>query len=91
MTGQAIAHVALIGFGVTSDVARGENAGRKLTHDFVALEHHQAALQGLPLRAELKLDENGDDSHPRAIAGWVSVGSDPTPIQATGGWISRGR
>jgi hypothetical protein len=92
MTGQAIAHVALIGFGVTSDVARGENAGRKLTHDFVALAHHEAALQGSPLRAELKLDEESGDSHPRAIAAWVSVGSDPTPIQATGGWISkRGR
>ncbi|HEY2569095.1 MAG TPA: DUF1223 domain-containing protein [Candidatus Udaeobacter sp.] len=91
VTGQAIAHLALIGFGLTSDVARGENAGRKLTHDFVALAHHEAGLQGSPLRAELKLDENSGDSHPRAIAAWVSVGSDPTPIQATGGWISQAR
>jgi hypothetical protein len=91
MTGQAIAHLALIGFGLTSDVARGENAGRKLTHDFVALAYHEAELQGSPLRAELKLDENRGDSHPRAIAAWVSVGNDPTPIQATGGWISQTR
>jgi hypothetical protein len=88
-TGQAIAHLALIGFGLTSDVARGENAGRKLRHDFVALAHHETELQGSPLRAELKLDENRGDSHPRAIAAWVSIGNDPTPIQATGGWISQ--
>src|ERR1700751_4240469 len=30
MTGQVLAHVALLGFGVKSEVARGENAGRKL-------------------------------------------------------------
>ena len=88
---QPIAHLALIGFGITSDVARGENAGQKLTHDFVALAHQEGALQGSPLRAELKLDKDSGDAHPRAIAAWVSVGSDPTPIQATGGWISQAR
>jgi len=53
MTGDLTAHVAILGFGVTSDVARGENAGRKLAHDFVALSHHESKLQGSPLRAEL--------------------------------------
>src|SRR4029077_9144256 len=89
MTGQVIAHVAFLGFGVTSDVARGENAGRKLTHDFVVLVHHQSPLQGPSLRAEFKPDENSGGSHSRALAAWVSVGSDPTPIQATGGWLPR--
>jgi hypothetical protein len=55
----------------------------------VALAHHEAALQGSPLRAELKLDKDSSDANQRAIAAWVSVGSDPTPIQATGGWISQ--
>jgi hypothetical protein len=91
MRGQAIAHLALLGFAITSDVTQGENAGRKLTHDFVALAHHEAAMQGSPLRAELKLHKDSSDAHPRAIAAWVSLGSDPTPIQATGGWISQSR
>jgi hypothetical protein len=91
IAGQPIAHLALIGFALTSDVARGENAGRQLTHDFVALAHHEAPLQGSPLRAELKLDNDSGAVHPHAIAAWVSIGSDPTPIQATGGWISQAR
>ena len=91
MKGQPIAHLALLGFAVTSDVAHGENAGRKLTHDFVVLAHHEAPLQGSPLRAELELDKNSGDAHQRAIAAWVSIGGDPTPIQATGGWISHAR
>ena len=88
MPGQAIAHIALLGFGVTSDVARGENAGRKLTHDFVVLAHHQSPLQGSSPRAEFKPDESTGGPHSRALAAWVSVGSDPTPIQATGGWLT---
>jgi hypothetical protein len=89
MTGDLTAHVALLGFGVTSDIARGENAGRKLTHDFVALSHHESKLQGSPLRAEFKLDENSGESQRRALVAWVSVGNDPTPIQAAGGWLTQ--
>ena len=89
MTGDLTAHVALLGFGVTSDVARGENAGHKLTHDFVALSHHESKLQGSPLRADFKLDENSSGSQRRALVAWVSVGNDPTPIQAAGGWLTQ--
>jgi hypothetical protein len=89
MTGDLIAHVAVLGFGVTSAVARGENAGRKLTHDFVALSHHESKLQGSPLRAEFKLDEDSSESRRRALVAWVSVGNDPTPIQAAGDWLTQ--
>jgi hypothetical protein len=90
-TGDLIAHVALLGFGVTSDVARGENAGHKLTHDFVALSHRESKLQGSPLRAEFELDENTNESQRRALVAWVSLGGDPMPIQATGGWLTQSR
>ena len=90
MTGQPIAHIAFLGFSVTSDVARGENAGRKLTHDFVVLvvTSPVSHLQGSSPRTEFKPDQNTGGPHSRALAAWVSVGSDPTPIQATGGWLS---
>src|SRR5260370_2265266 len=89
MTGDATAHLALLGFGVTSDVARGENAGRKLTHDFVALVHHESRLQGSPLRAEFKLNEKSSESQRRALVAWLNVAHDPTTIQPTGGWLTQ--
>lgn len=89
MTGDLTAHIALLGFGVTSDVARGENAGHKLTHDFVALSHHESKLQGSPLRAEFKLDETSSESQRRALVAWVSIGNNPTPIQAAGDWLTQ--
>jgi hypothetical protein len=91
MTGDVTSHLALLGFGVTSDVARGENAGRRLTHDFVALVHHESRLQGSPLHAEFKLNENSSESQRRALVAWVNVDGDPTPIQATGGWLMQPR
>jgi hypothetical protein len=91
MTGDLTAHVAILGFGVTSDVARGENAGHKLTHDFVALSHYESKLQGSPLRAEFKLDENNSESQRHALVAWVSVGGDLSPVQATGGWLTQSR
>lgn len=89
MTGDLTAHITLLGFGVTSDVARGENAGHKLTHDFVALSHHESKLQGSPLRAEFKLDETSSESQRRALVAWVSIGNNPTPIQAAGDWLTQ--
>src|SRR6266404_9481608 len=38
------AHVAWLGFNLSSDVRAGENAGRSLRHDFVVLHHATAPL-----------------------------------------------
>ncbi len=63
-----------------TQVTAGENAGRTLPHDFMVLGHTwigsdngHAALQ-LPPHAQAK-----------AVAGWVSRATDPTPLQAVGG------
>jgi hypothetical protein len=55
----------------------------------VALVHHESRLQGSPLRAEFKLDEKSSESQHRVLVAWVNVGGDPTPIQATGGWLTQ--
>jgi hypothetical protein len=46
MPGKLQAFVALLGYGVTSDVKAGENSGRTLIHDFVALDLQKSALGG---------------------------------------------
>ena len=82
------AWVALLGGDLATDVQRGENRGRKLRHDFVALH-----LQSTPLTfadhrwtATLKLPTNTKDT-PVAIAAWIAVGEVQPPLQATGGWL----
>jgi len=81
-------NVALLGNDLESDVKRGENSGRKLRHDFVALQLAKSEMtnQGnlwtgtvlLPMRS-------GNDKH-SALAAWITENT--TPIQATGGWLN---
>ena len=83
-----IAEIAPLASGVTSDVRRGENAGRKLTHEFVALdllhaplEHHDGAWS-----AALVLPSK-TVAPAAAVAVWVHAADDPTALQAVGGWL----
>jgi len=79
-------HVALLGGGIVSGVKAGENEGRTLHHEFVAL-----ALTAAPLRdgaAELKLPRKAEPGVTRqALAVWITRRGDPTSLQATGGWV----
>jgi hypothetical protein len=80
--------LALLGGGLASDVRSGENSGRRLMHDFVALHLATATpvLEGNRLKATLLLPEK-PIAPPNALAAWITIGDDHTPIQATGGWL----
>jgi len=80
--------VALLGGGLSSDVRSGENSGRRLAHDFVALHLATAplGLEGNRLTATVSLPEKPIAS-PNALAAWITTGEGQTPIQATGGWL----
>jgi hypothetical protein len=79
-------HAAVLGGGITSPVRAGENEGRTLRHDFVAL-----ALAAAPFKAgvaELNLPTpavTGVQRH--ALAIWVTRRGELAPVQATGGWL----
>jgi hypothetical protein len=81
--------LALLGMNLESKVARGENSGRKLHHDFVVLETAASKLQrsGDHYSAELTLPNEQSADQPGALAVWVTSGDSPAPIQATGGWL----
>lgn len=82
--------VALLGADIVSAVHAGENSGRTLRHDFVALGLATAALRDG--RAELRLpttDLAGINRH--AVAVWVTRRGALAPVQATGGWLDAGR
>jgi hypothetical protein len=79
------AQVAQLGFGLQDDVARGENAGRRLAQDFVVLAHWQADAQGpLQWRTRWPADRRG---RRQAIVAWLSLPGRVAPYQAVGGWL----
>lgn len=79
-------HVALLGGGIVNAVKRGENSGRTLRHEFVALRLESAALRegratvALPPRTDLNVTRH-------AAAAWITRRGSLTPLQAVGGWI----
>ena len=79
------AHAALLGFAVTSDVRAGENSGRRLVHDFVALALQDSAMQGTTLAATMHLPMEKVKSGKAALAVWITKATGVEPVQAAGG------
>jgi hypothetical protein len=79
-------YLATLGFALTSDVAAGENHGRKLTHNFVVLSMQKVPLPAGATEATLLIDKSRVERN-GAVAAWVTYTGDPTPIQAVGGWL----
>ena len=85
---QLTATVVWLGMGLNSEVKAGENRGRNLSHDFVALDTDDIKLERkdgayralLPTPASLPVPAT-------ALAAWVQETGDLTPLQAVGGWI----
>lgn len=78
--------VALLGGGIVSAVRGGENKGRTLHHEFVALALKTARLAGGTVELKLPV-EAGRGLPRRALAVWVTRRGELTPVQATGGWL----
>lgn len=78
------AYVALLGNSLANNIARGENAGKVLSHDFVALDLQKLALAKTHnvLMAKFKLDPAITTTP--AVAAWV-VDPAGNPLQAVGG------
>lgn len=83
-------HVAILGFGITTEVKSGENRGKNLGHDFVVIGYEksrlkrdnqlQAAIVNLP-------DVVDAETSGRSLVIWVSEQGNPEPIQVLGGWL----
>lgn len=78
-----VVFVAPLAMQTSSDVRAGENRGRRLNHDFVALSLASIKMESSdPLfRAVLQLSMDGA----QAIAVWVTLDHSLAPIQAVGG------
>ena len=88
--GQLILHVTVLGMNLETRVGAGENNGKTLHHDFVALGVVSVPLDKADTgyEAMIRLPEIGPSPTKRAIVAWVSDGNNQRPIQSVGGFLS---
>jgi hypothetical protein len=84
-----VANLALLGFGLRTEVAAGENRGRELLHSFVVLAHAELPLaaHGAEHSGRMKVPTSKLVAERYALVAWISVGQNPTPIQAVGAYL----
>ncbi len=78
---------AILGFDLKTEITRGENRGRTLTHDFVVLSHNRSISEGGKWEVKIPSTSSLAKSKKYAIALWVNKPGDLDPIQSTGGWL----
>ena len=79
-------HLVILGFDIKSQVKAGENEGRTLSHDFVALSHDTVSAS--TNQVSMNFAERGHfNVRRRAIGIWINSPDSQTPIQSIGGWL----
>ena len=85
-----VLNVALLGIGINTQIPRGENKGKNLQQDFVALSHEMYSYGKVDETGKwtIPLPNNSSNQAGRyAIAIWISDMDDIAPIQSTGCWL----
>ena len=83
-----ILNIAVLGFGIKTPIAAGENHGRTLPQEFVVLAHRMAGSDNGEWQMQLPqvaIEQLGVQR--TALAAWVSETDNLRPLQATGGWL----
>ena len=85
-----VLNVAWLGFDLETEIQAGENEGKKLKHDFVSFntDARQGNIESEAYTWEFKTNLAGLPAN-KGAAFWVTIGKDPTPIQAVGGWLEK--
>lgn len=83
------AHMAILGFGVSTAIGGGENAGKTLKEDFVVLGMSNGKpVNGKVLQWKLpQPDLRRARTERLAIVAWVSTAGNPRPLQTVAGWL----
>ncbi|HVF71618.1 MAG TPA: DUF1223 domain-containing protein [Chthoniobacterales bacterium] len=86
--GRSVIHLVRLGFGYNTAVTAGENNGRKLVHDFVALGLVSETLKAGAKELRLPAGSTIVTADPRnAVVAWVTAAGKMEAIQAVGGWL----
>ncbi len=83
-------NIAVLGFDLVSNITNGENEGKTLHHDFIALGHKAKPLtrknkNSFQVTTDLPMYHKV--SNRLGLAAWVTRHNSPVPIQAVGGWL----
>ena len=83
-------NVAWLGFDLETEIRAGENEGKKLIHDFVSFNNDfiKGNVDGDLYTWRFKTNLAGLPAN-KGAAFWVTSGQNPTPVQATGGWLEK--
>lgn len=81
-------HAVILGNGFSTEVRRGENAGKQLLHDFVVLADTLVpADDGRWLGALPDLPARAGEGERLAVVFWLERADSPVPLVITGGWL----
>lgn len=87
---QLSCHVALMAGDIKTKVKRGENSGRKLTHEFVVIEFSEDRLVKNKSKHHCRLDIDlveYNKHNSRSVAVWVSETNSGRVLQSAGAWV----
>ena len=79
-------NVALLGFGIKTNIKSGENDGHTFVENFVVLNHQSLYSKSGQWKLPI-VNTNNFNVKRYALAIWVQSGTHLKPLQATGGWI----
>lgn len=79
--------VAQLGMGLGSRVTGGENSGRFLKHNFIILDWSGQDVSKEVPEPHFSFKSRKDRTSRLAIAAWIEENGNPTPLQATGGYL----
>lgn len=82
-----IVHFAQLGMDLVSEVKKGENAGKSLTHNFVVLHWQNRLAIGTNIEESFKLVAPKKKGSVSAIAAWIEEEGKQSPLQAAGGYL----
>lgn len=82
-------NLAILGMGLKTDIAAGENEGRQAQHEFVVLHHQRVPGKDNQWRT-IWPRFNHQGARELAIAAWVSPAGQPQPLQAVGAYLPAG-
>jgi len=79
-------NIALLGIDMNTHIKAGENSGKKLPQNFVALYFMQFTSESAEWRIELPTPNINPER--LALAAWITHKPSQSPLQATGGWVN---